>query len=89
MEGTGARWSLDGAEAVLKLRALAGNCDFDKYFAFHLKQEKRATTTAFTSSPSARQRDQTVPELSYLQKSRTPCCLNFWRHLRASSAGKH
>jgi hypothetical protein len=38
MEVTGARWSLDGAEAVLKLRALAGNGDFDDYFAFHLKQ---------------------------------------------------
>jgi hypothetical protein len=41
MEVTGARWSLDGAEAVLKLRALTGNGDFDDYFTFHLKQEKR------------------------------------------------
>jgi len=41
MEVTGARWSLDGAEAVLKLRALACNGDFDDYFAFHLKQEKQ------------------------------------------------
>jgi hypothetical protein len=41
MEVTGARWSLDGAEAVLKLRALAGNGDFDDYFAYHLKEEKR------------------------------------------------
>jgi hypothetical protein len=41
MEVTGARWSLDGAEAVLKLRAMAGNGDFDDYFAFHLKQEKQ------------------------------------------------
>jgi hypothetical protein len=40
MEVTGARWGLDGAEAVLKLRALVGNGDFDDYFAFHLKQEK-------------------------------------------------
>ena len=40
MEVTGARWSLNGAEAVLKLRALAGNGDFDEYFDFHLKQEK-------------------------------------------------
>jgi hypothetical protein len=36
MEVTGARWSLDGAEAVLKLRALEGNGDFD----YHLKREK-------------------------------------------------
>jgi hypothetical protein len=41
MEVTGARWGLDGAEAVLKLRALAGNGDFNDYFAFHLRQEKR------------------------------------------------
>lgn len=41
MEVTGARWGLDGAEAVLRLRALVGNGDFNEYFAYHLKQEKR------------------------------------------------
>jgi len=41
MEVTGARWSLDGAEAVLKLRALAGNGDLDDYFDFHLRQQKQ------------------------------------------------
>lgn len=40
MEVTGARWSIDGAEAILKLRALVGCGDFDDYFAYHLKQEK-------------------------------------------------
>ncbi len=40
MEITGARWGLDSAEAVLKLRALVGNGDFDDYFACHLQQEK-------------------------------------------------
>jgi len=40
-EVTGARWSLDGAEAVLKLRALEGNGDFDNYFGFHLRQQKQ------------------------------------------------
>jgi len=40
MEVTGARWNLDGAEAVLHLRALTGNGDFDDYFEYHLKQEK-------------------------------------------------
>ena len=38
---TGARWSLAGAEAVLKLRALIANGDFDAYWAFHLAQEHR------------------------------------------------
>jgi hypothetical protein len=36
---TGARWGLQGAEAVLKLRALHSNGDFDAYLAWHLKQE--------------------------------------------------
>ncbi len=36
---TGARWSLDGAEAVLKLRALLANDDLDAYWRYHLKQE--------------------------------------------------
>jgi hypothetical protein len=36
---TGARWGLDGAEAVLKLRALNDNGDFDEYWTFHLARE--------------------------------------------------
>ena len=41
MDITGARWGLDGAEAVLRLRALEGNGDFETYFAFHQQQEKK------------------------------------------------
>jgi hypothetical protein len=37
---TGARWGLNGAEAVLKLRALRTNGDFDEYLAYHFKQER-------------------------------------------------
>jgi hypothetical protein len=36
---TGARWSLPGAEAVLKLRALISNGDFEPYYAWHLQHE--------------------------------------------------
>jgi hypothetical protein len=36
---TGSRWSVEGAEAVLRLRALQDNGDFDAYWAFHLAQE--------------------------------------------------
>lgn len=36
---TGARWSLRGAEAVLKLRSLHSSGDFEEYWAFHLAQE--------------------------------------------------
>jgi hypothetical protein len=40
MDITGARWGLDGAEAVLKLRALRSNGDFPSYWAYHLAQER-------------------------------------------------
>jgi hypothetical protein len=39
MEVTGARWSLNGAEAVLRLRALRSSHDFDEYWTFHEVQE--------------------------------------------------
>ena len=41
MDITGARWGLDGAEAVLKLRALKANGDFDDYWRFHLAKERK------------------------------------------------
>jgi hypothetical protein len=40
MDITGARWGLEGAETVLKLRALKSNTDFDDYWHFHLAQER-------------------------------------------------
>jgi hypothetical protein len=36
---TGARWGLKSAEAVLRLRALATNGDWDEYWRFHLRKE--------------------------------------------------
>ena len=39
MEMTGARWSLTGAEAVLRLRALRSSHDFKEYWTFHEAQE--------------------------------------------------
>jgi hypothetical protein len=35
MDITGARWSVSGAEAVLKLRSLRASNDLDEYWAFH------------------------------------------------------
>jgi hypothetical protein len=35
----GARWGLDGAEAVLILRAVISNGDFEEYWRFHLERE--------------------------------------------------
>lgn len=40
MDRTGARWSLTGAEAVLRLRAVRASKDFDAYWAFHLVRER-------------------------------------------------
>ena len=36
---TGARWSLAGAEAILKLRALRSSGDFEEYWKFHRRKE--------------------------------------------------
>jgi hypothetical protein len=36
---TGARWGLEGAEAILTLRAVISNGDFEEYWRFHLARE--------------------------------------------------
>ncbi|NEO00534.1 MAG: ISKra4 family transposase [Moorea sp. SIO3I7] len=41
MDLTGARWSLMGAEAVLRLRSLYISGDWNEYWRFHLKQEHK------------------------------------------------
>jgi hypothetical protein len=41
MDITGARWTTPGAEAVLQLRALIANGDFEEYWAWHQQQELR------------------------------------------------
>ena len=55
MEITGARWGLEGGEAVLKLRALYINGEFDAYWEFHEKQEyQRNHQAKFSEMPQAR-----------------------------------
>jgi hypothetical protein len=41
MDITGARWGLPGAEAILKLRAIRSNGDFDEYWKYHLDKEQQ------------------------------------------------
>ena len=41
MDITGARWGLEGAEAILKLRAVIATGDFEDYWRFHLRQEHK------------------------------------------------
>ena len=53
---TGARWGLDGAEAILRLRALHVSGDFDAYWQFHLQQERLLNHVMLyaTNPPSTR-----------------------------------
>jgi hypothetical protein len=39
MDITGARWGVETAEAILQLRALTANGDFDTYWDYHLQRE--------------------------------------------------
>lgn len=43
---TGARWSLDGAEAMLKLRAVRANGDWSAYWRYHLSRERQRVHAA-------------------------------------------
>jgi len=52
---TGARWGLESAEAVLKLRAAISNGDFDAYWPYHLGQEHQRIH-------KARYANNTIPE---------------------------
>jgi hypothetical protein len=46
LDVTGARWSLAGAEAILKLRAVIANGDIDAHWAFHIQREYERTHAA-------------------------------------------
>ena len=62
MELTGARWRLEGAEAVLRLRALRSSGDFDEYWRFHEAREyerNHAVNYANHQVPSTR---KTLPQ---------------------------
>lgn len=51
----GARWNVNGAEAILKLRALASSSDLEEYWAFHLRceyQRNHAALYAHASVPN-------------------------------------
>ncbi len=64
MDNTGARWSVSGAEALLKLRAVRANDDFDDYWKFHLSNERHRVH-------ELRRRDTTDGRLTSLHGSRT------------------
>jgi len=43
MDITGARWGIQTAEAILQLRAIIANHDFEDYWAWHLQREHERT----------------------------------------------
>ena len=65
MNVTGARWSLQGAEAVLRLRALRSSDDFEAYWAFHERQE-------YERNHAAHYADAHVPATTPPEPSREP-----------------
>ena len=57
MEITGARWSLDGAEAILRLRSVRASGDWDAYWRHHEQQEQQR-------NHAERYADATIPPLT-------------------------
>ena len=67
MNLTGARWSLTGAEAVLRLRALRSSDDFDAYWELHEQQEYERNHASHYANHRA---PETVPSAALSQPSR-------------------
>ena len=70
MDVTGAHWSLAGAEAVLRLRALRCSKDFDEYWTFHEALEQDRNHAALyaggripSTKPPGQQGDPPRPKL--------------------------
>ena len=51
---TGARWGLQGAEAILTLRAVIANGDYDDYWRYHLTCEHQRLYPGTTQGQSLR-----------------------------------
>jgi hypothetical protein len=65
MNVTGARWSLTGAEAVLRLRALRSSDDFDAYWEFHEQQEYERNHASHYANHRA---PETIPSAAFLSQ---------------------
>ena len=72
MNRSGARSSLTGAEAVLRLRALHASGDFDKYWEFHENQEYQRNHAANYANQTA---PQLVPPPAHSSKTNRPPAL--------------
>jgi hypothetical protein len=81
---TGARWGLEGAEAILKLRAVIASGDLDDYWSFHLRREPARTHPpceiprwtrphSLTRSPQrSRTQDRMIPQSNVAAIGLTP-----------------
>ena len=70
MERTGARWTLHGAEAVLRLRALWTNGDFEAYWGFPLQREyerHHASRLGLVSPPGHTRSSSGAPHLEIVK----------------------
>ena len=70
MDITGARWSVEGAEAVLRLRALRASGDFDEYWRFHEVRELRRNHLARYAGdvmPGLRSNSSKMPTRGHLR----------------------
>jgi hypothetical protein len=72
MNVTGARWSLTGAEAVLRLRALRSSDDFDAYWEFHEQQEYERNHASHYANHRA---PETIPSAAFLSQPSRRCTL--------------
>ena len=73
---TGARWSPDGAEVILKLRAVVVNGDLDDYMRYYKERYRSDTTSPATTRPassaSASPHDRNTPNNTPLRKTHPP-----------------
>lgn len=56
MDLTGARWSLEGGESVLKLRSIHASGDWNEYWAFHEAQEHERNHRSHYARPARLER---------------------------------
>ncbi|WHM41078.1 hypothetical protein [Streptomyces sp. BPTC-684] len=71
---TGSRWSVPGAEAVLILRALISNGDFDAYWHFHIQKERQR----LYPRPDRHDNDLLARKPNPLHESRTYFRVSSW-----------
>ena len=72
MDITGARWGLEGAEAILKLRALIASGDFEDYWRYHLRREHERIHHAKYREASSSQRNQLTSKEPHPSSFATP-----------------